>query len=74
MTLFLIRHGQTEWSKVGKHTGRSDIPLTDQGRAEARDAARTLAGWSLERAFSSPLQRARETAELVSPSCGVQID
>jgi probable phosphoglycerate mutase len=72
--LLVIRHGQTEWSKVGKHTGRTDIPLTARGRDEARHAARTLAGWNLARAFSSPLARARETAEIVSPACGITID
>ncbi len=72
--LLVIRHGQTEWSKVGKHTGRTDIPLTDVGRAEASDAALTLEGWNLVRAYCSPLQRARETAEIVSPACGLVTD
>lgn len=72
--LLVIRHGQTAWSKVGKHTGRTDIELTDQGRREAGAAARTLAGWNLAHAYSSPLVRARETAELVAPACGVVID
>ena len=72
--LLVIRHGQTEWSATGKHTGRTDIPLTDRGRDEARDAARTLDGWNLGAAYTSPLQRARETAELVSPSCGLRVD
>jgi broad specificity phosphatase PhoE len=72
--LLVIRHGQTEWSRVGRHTGRTDIPLTEVGRAEARDAARTLAGWNLVRAYCSPLGRARETAQIVEPSCGVVVD
>ena len=72
--LLVIRHGQTEWSRVGKHTGRTDIALTDQGREEAKAAARTLSGWNLSHAYTSPLQRARETADLVSPSCGIQVD
>lgn len=72
--LLVIRHGQTAWSVAGKHTGRTDIALTDQGRDEARQAARTLDGWHLAKAFTSPLQRARETAELVAPSCGVVVD
>ena len=72
--LLVIRHGQTEWSKVGKHTGRTDIALTDRGRDEARDAARTLDGWSVQRAYCSPLVRARETAEIVDPPCGLTID
>lgn len=72
--LLVIRHGQTEWSRAGLHTGRTDIALTDAGRDEARAAARTLDGWRLERAYTSPLRRARETAELVEPACGVTID
>lgn len=63
--LLVIRHGQTEWSKTGKHTGRTDIPLTDIGRDEARAAARTLDGWEIDAVYSSPLIRARETAELI---------
>lgn len=72
--LLVIRHGQTAWSVAGKHTGRTDVPLTDVGREEARDAARTLDGWSLQRAYTSPLSRARETAEIVSPACGLVVD
>lgn len=70
----MIRHGETEWSRTGRHTGRSDIPLNDQGREEAHDAARTLDGWSIARAYTSPLRRARETVELVEPACGVVVD
>lgn len=72
--LLVIRHGQTEWSATGRHTGRTDIPLTDRGRREARDAARTLDGWHLAQAYTSPLQRARETAEIVAPVCGLAVD
>ena len=72
--LLVIRHGETEWSRIGRHTGRTDVPLNDQGRDEARAAARTLDGWSIGRAFASPLGRARETAELVDPACGVLVD
>jgi probable phosphoglycerate mutase len=72
--LLVIRHGQTEWSLTGRHTGRTDVPLTDRGREEARDAARTLAGWNLAAAWTSPLRRARETADIVSPACGVRVD
>jgi broad specificity phosphatase PhoE len=72
--LLLIRHGQTEWSVAGRHTGHTDVPLTEQGRAEALDAARTLAGWSIARAFTSPLERARETAEIVGLGCELTVD
>jgi broad specificity phosphatase PhoE len=72
--LLVIRHGETEWSRAGRHTGRTDVPLSDLGREEARDAACTLEGWNIARAYTSPLARARETAELVSPACGVAVD
>jgi probable phosphoglycerate mutase len=72
--LLVIRHGETEWSRTGRHTGRTDIALTEQGRREAEDAARTLDGWSIDQAYASPLIRARETAELVAPSCGLIVD
>ena len=72
--LLVIRHGETEWSRAGRHTGRSDIPLNEQGREEARGAARTLDGWNITRGYTSPLGRARETAEIVAPPCGVVAD
>jgi len=72
--LLVIRHGQTAWSIAGKHTGRTDVALTDVGRDEARAIALTLAGWSVQHAYTSPLARARETAELVSPACGIDVD
>ncbi len=72
--LLVIRHGQTAWSVAGRHTGRTDVPLTDVGRDEARAAAGTLAGWNLQHAYTSPLARARETAHLVAPVCGVAVD
>ncbi len=63
--LVLVRHGATEWSTVHKHTGRTDLPLTEDGRAEAARAGRRLAAeWKFANVFSSPLQRARTTAEL----------
>ena len=72
--LLVIRHGQTEWSATGKHTGLTDIPLTEIGREEARAASQTLTGWNVAQAYTSPLLRARETAELVAPRCGLIVD
>lgn len=62
--LVLVRHGETEWSVNGRHTGRTDIPLTANGEEEARATADTLAEWDFERVFASPLSRALTTARL----------
>ena len=72
--VFLIRHGETEWSLNGRHTGVSDIPLTENGRQVARlwrpyAAARTFA-----LVLSSPLQRARQTCELAGLAAQAQIE
>ena len=72
--LLVIRHGETEWSRTGRHTGRTDLPLTDRGRDEARAAARTLLDWQIDHVAASPLARARETAELVDLAPPIVID
>lgn len=62
--IFLIRHGETEWSRSGKHTGVTDVVLTEQGRKTARLLQSVLAREIFESVLTSPLQRARETCEL----------
>lgn len=64
--LFLLRHGETEWSKIGKHTGRTDLELTDVGRRQAELAAEALGDLQLRNPLvvSSPRRRALVTAEL----------
>lgn len=62
--LILLRHGQTEWSAAGKHTGRTDIPLTERGIASARALAPMLASRQVAAVFTSPASRARQTAAL----------
>jgi broad specificity phosphatase PhoE len=62
--LYLIRHGETAWSLSGQHTGRTDIPLTEQGEQDVRKLAERLRVVKFSRVFTSPLQRARRTCEL----------
>ena len=62
--LLLVRHGKTEWSENGRHTGTTDLPLLPQGEADARGLAERLAEFDIGLALCSPLQRARRTAEL----------
>jgi broad specificity phosphatase PhoE len=62
--LILLRHGETAWSLVGRHTGRTDVPLTPRGEAAAAALAPVLARLHIVAAFSSPAQRAVRTAEL----------
>ena len=63
-TIYLARHGETEWSKSGRHTGLTDLPLTEKGEAAGRALGERLIGTAFARVFSSPLSRARRTAEL----------
>lgn len=60
----VVRHGETEWSCIKRHTGRSDIPLTAEGQAQARTLGPALAELTFAAVFVSPLQRARETSAL----------
>ena len=72
--VFLIRHGETEWSLSGQHTGSTDIPLTDHGEAMARLLAPVLADRNFSLVLCSPLQRARRTCELAGLGEQASID
>ena len=68
--VWLVRHGETEWSRDGRHTGVTDLPLTPKGEEQARLLRDRLSGASLDRVVSSPLERAQRTAELA----GLKVD
>ncbi len=63
-TVHLARHGETEWSLSGQHTGLTDLPLTKRGEANALNLGRLIAGLSFAQVWTSPLERARRTCEL----------
>jgi phosphoserine phosphatase len=71
--IYLVRHGETAWNKAKIFRGRRDIPLDEQGRLEAACAARALREIPLTAIYSSPLSRARETAETVAAGRGLAV-
>jgi probable phosphoglycerate mutase len=74
LRLYLIRHGETEWSLSGQHTGRTDIPLTAHGEDEARELKPRLAAIRFARVLTSPRQRARRTCELAGLGSAAEIE
>jgi broad specificity phosphatase PhoE len=73
-TIYLARHGQTEWSISHRHTGRTDLPLTPEGEFGGRRLGERLGGLAVTRVFSSPLLRARRTGELAGFSPEIEPD
>jgi broad specificity phosphatase PhoE len=72
--LWLIRHGETAWSLSGKHTGRTDVPLTDEGKRRAAALGTLLSGHKFSQVLCSPLLRAQETCRIAEPLGTVALD
>jgi probable phosphoglycerate mutase len=73
-TVYLARHGETAWSLSGRHTGHTDLPLTDRGERNARRLGERLAGMTFAKVYTSPLQRAARTCELAGFGAAADID
>lgn len=73
MKIFCVRHGETEWNRMGRFQGRTDIPLSDEGLRQAGYAAKALASVKLDSVWSSDLSRARETAEKIAMPHGLEV-
>lgn len=73
MNLLLMRHGQTEWNQAMRTQGRTDIPLDETGRMQAMLAAERLKGARLDAVYTSPLLRARQTAEAIAIPHGLSV-
>ncbi len=74
LRLYLIRHGETEWALSGRHTGRTDIPLTKNGEDEARALGKHLGDIRFAQVLTSPLERARKTCALVGLNQAPEIE
>lgn len=72
--IFFARHGETQWSKSHRHTGLTDIPLTERGEDNARRLGKSLAGIHFSAVYSSPLKRAWRTCELAGFGANARVD
>src|SRR5689334_21099049 len=72
--VFLVRHGETEWTLTGQHTGMTDIPLTENGRRIAGRLARVMRKLSFAKVLVSPLSRAKQTCELAGLGDRAEVD
>jgi probable phosphoglycerate mutase len=74
LRVYVVRHGETAWSRSGQHTGRTDLPLSEAGEAEAKALAPWLRGIHFGHVLTSPLRRARRTCELAGLGRLVAVD
>ena len=72
--VYLVRHGDTAWTLTGQHTGRTDLPLIEPGERQAIELRPRLMALCADRIISSPLRRARQTAELAMPDAVIEAD
>lgn len=72
--IYVVRHGETEWSISGRHTGRTDIPLTERGQQQARSLAEPLHGMVFTQVLASPRRRAQHTCELAGLGTALHIE
>lgn len=72
--VYLVRHGETAWTISGRHTGRTDIPLTERGERDAQELSARLKGMTFVNVLTSPLQRARRTGELAGFGAQAEAD
>jgi broad specificity phosphatase PhoE len=72
--IWLVRHGDTEWTATGQHTSRTDVPLTDPGREQGRSLRKELGGLEFALVLTSPMSRARDTCELAGYGDVAEID
>jgi broad specificity phosphatase PhoE len=72
-TIVLVRHGETDWNLERRFQGHADVPLNETGRAQALELAERLAGESFSTAYTSPLRRASETAEILAARLGFDV-
>lgn len=71
--LLIIRHGETEWNREERFRGRADLGLTPRGLAQAEALAQRLSSWEISAVYSSPLRRARQTAEAIARAKGLEV-
>lgn len=73
MSIYVVRHGQTEWNVAGKCQGKKDIELNEMGKKQAEETAKVLKNEEIDLIISSPLKRAKETAEIIKGSRPIDI-
>lgn len=73
MKFYLTRHGETDWNKIHRTQGRTDLPLNDKGRQQAQRLAQRMKDKGLSCVYTSPMSRAADTARAISEACGVKL-